>query len=41
MNVTEMAVDFTNNVGDIEKEANSNMSIVGELNMEVGKFKLE
>ena len=41
VNVTEMAVDLTNNVGDIEKEANSNMSIVGELNMEVGKFKLE
>lgn len=41
VNVTEMAVDLTNNVGDIEKEANSNMNIVGELNTEVGKFKLE
>lgn len=41
VNVTEMAVDLTNNVGDIEKEASSNMNIVGELNTEVGRFKLE
>ena len=40
-NVTEMAVDLTNNVSDIEKEANSNMNIVGDLNAEVGRFKLE
>lgn len=41
VNVTEMAIDLTNNVSDVEKEASSNMDIVNELNTEVGKFKLE
>lgn len=41
VNVAEMAIDLTNNVGDIGKEANSNMNIVSELNTEVGRFKLE
>lgn len=40
-NVTEMAVDLTSSVGDIENEANSNMNIASQLNTEVNKFKLE
>ncbi|MGN1179642.1 MAG: methyl-accepting chemotaxis protein, partial [Suilimivivens sp.] len=40
-NVTEMAVDLTAGVGDIENEANSNMNIANQLNEEVNKFKLE
>lgn len=40
-NVTEMSVDLTSSVGDIEHEANSNMSIANQLNAEVNKFKLE
>ncbi len=39
-NVTETAVDLTENVSDIEKEANLNLEIVDRLNSEVGKFKL-
>lgn len=39
-NVTETAVDLTENVSDIEKEANLNLEIVDQLNAEVGKFKL-
>lgn len=39
-NVTETAVDLTENVSDIEKEANLNLEIVDRLNAEVGKFKL-
>lgn len=39
--VTEMSVDLTSSVGDIENEANSNMSVVNELNVEINKFKLE
>ena len=40
-NVTEMSVDLTASVGDIEHEANSNMGIANQLNEEVNKFKLE
>ena len=40
-NVTEMAVDLSESVGDIDQEANSNMAIAGQLNTEVNKFKLE
>lgn len=40
-NVTEMSVDITTSVSDIENEANSNMSIANLLNSEVSKFKLE
>lgn len=40
-NVTEMSVDLTASVGDIECEANSNMDIANQLNVEVNKFKLE
>lgn len=39
-NVTETAVRLTGNVGNIEKEANTNLDIAVELNEEVGKFKL-
>lgn len=39
-NVTETAVELTGNVGDIGKEADSNLEIVDRLNDEVGKFKL-
>ena len=39
-NVTETAVRLTGNVGDIGKEADSNLKIVDRLNDEVGKFKL-
>ena len=39
-NVTETAVRLTNNVGDIEKEAEFNLQIVDRLNGEVGRFKL-
>ena len=39
-NVTETAVKLTENMSDIEKEASSNLEIVGRLNGEVGKFKL-
>lgn len=40
-NVSEMSVELTLNVGDIEKEANSNMEIANRLNSEVNKFRLE
>lgn len=40
-NVTEMSVDLTASVGDIENEANSNRDIANQLNQEVNKFKLE
>ncbi len=40
-NVTEMSVDLTASVGDIENEANSNMDIANQLSDEVNKFKLE
>lgn len=39
-NVTETAMKLTGNVNDIEKEAGSNLEIVGRLNGEVGKFKV-
>lgn len=39
-NVTETSVKLTNNVSDIEKEAEFNLKIVDRLNGEVGKFKL-
>lgn len=39
--VTEMAVDLTTSVGDIGKEANSNMDIANQLSTEVNKFKLQ
>lgn len=38
--VTEKAVDLTNNVSAIGAEANSNLDIAGQLDQEVGKFKL-
>ncbi len=38
--VTEKAVNLTNNVSGIGEDANSNMDIAGQLNQEVGKFKL-
>lgn len=40
-NVTEMSMDLTASVGDIENEANSNRDIANQLNQEVNKFKLE
>ncbi|MCM1307301.1 MAG: methyl-accepting chemotaxis protein [Butyrivibrio sp.] len=40
MNVAETAVQLTENVGDIEKEADFNLGIVDKLNTEVAKFKL-
>lgn len=40
-NVTEMSVELTSSVGDIGKEANSNMDIASQLDIEVNKFKLE
>lgn len=40
MHVTEMAVNLTGNVGEIEKEADSNLEIVEKLNGEIGKFRL-
>lgn len=40
-NVTEMSMNLTASVGDIENEANSNMDIANQLNSEVNKFKLE
>lgn len=40
-NVTEMSVELTTSVGDIGKEANSNMDIASQLDVEVNKFKLE
>ncbi|MCM1123735.1 MAG: methyl-accepting chemotaxis protein [Eubacterium sp.] len=39
-NVSETAVRLTGNVGEIGKEADSNLEIVDRLNGEVGKFKL-
>ncbi len=39
-NVTETAVNLTDNVSDIGKEAELNLDIVVRLNDEVGKFKL-
>lgn len=38
--VTEKAIDLTNNVSEIGLEANSNLDIAGQLDQEVGKFKL-
>lgn len=38
--VTEKAIDLTNNVSEIGVEANSNLNIAGQLDQEVGKFKL-
>lgn len=40
-NVTEVSVDLTVGVGDIEKEANSNKDIANQLDAEVNKFKLQ
>lgn len=40
-NVTEMSVDLSASMGNIENEADSNMNIANELNLEVNKFKLE
>lgn len=40
-NVTDKAVDLTTNVIEIRQEADSNLSIAGDLGDEVGKFKLE
>lgn len=40
-NVSDMTSALTGSVHDIGSEANSNMDIAGQLNSEVGKFKLE
>ena len=39
--VTEMAVDLSNGVSEIDKAANTNNEIAGQLNQEVSKFKLQ
>lgn len=39
-NVTEMAVNLVNNVGDIRNESEMNKDIAGQLDGEVNKFKL-
>lgn len=41
VNVTEMSVNLTTSVGDVGKEANSNMDIASQLTSEVNKFKLQ
>ena len=38
--VTEKAIDLSNKVSEIGLEANSNLDIAGQLDQEVGKFKL-
>ena len=40
-NVSDMTLALTDSVHDIGSEANANMDIAGQLNSEVGKFKLE
>lgn len=40
-NVSEMAVDLTDRVKEIGKEAGMNMDIANGLDLEVNKFKLE
>ena len=40
-NVSDMTAALTDSVHDIGSKANSNMNIAGQLNSEVGKFKLE
>lgn len=40
-NVSEVTVALTNSVSDIGHKADSNMGIAGQLNTEVGKFKLQ
>lgn len=40
INVAEMSVNLTNDVGDIESQANANLGIAEKLDNEVGKFKL-
>lgn len=40
-NVSDMTVALTDSVHDIGNKANSNMDIAGQLNSEVGKFKLQ
>lgn len=40
-NVTQMSVELNLGVEDIEKEANTNQNIAGQLDSEVNKFKLE
>lgn len=40
-NVSDMTVALTDSVRDIGNKANSNMDIAGQLNSEVGKFKLQ
>lgn len=41
VSVTEMSVDLTASVSDIQTEANTNLNIVHLLNEEVNKFKLD
>ena len=41
VNVTEMSVDLTASVSEIQTEANTNLNIVHLLNEEVNKFKLD
>lgn len=40
-NVSDMTIALTDSVRDIGNEANSNMDIAGQLNNEVGRFKLQ
>ncbi|MGN0311612.1 MAG: methyl-accepting chemotaxis protein [Lachnospiraceae bacterium] len=40
-NVTETSVNLAGSIGDIGKEADSNMGIANQLNQEVNRFKLE
>lgn len=41
MPLRQMSVNRTTSMGDVGKEANSNMDIANQLNTEVNKFKLE
>ena len=41
LNVTQKSVDLSSSVGNIGNEANSNMSIANQLNLEINKFKFE
>lgn len=41
LNVTQKSVDLSSSVGNIGNEANSNMSIADQLNLEINKFKFE
>ena len=40
VNVTEMSVELTGSVGNIQQEADGNSNVADVLSGEVGKFKL-